>query len=79
MPRERQLTTVTDEFTAVDLFAGAGGSSRGLRDAGFRVVGALENDEDAAATFVANHPDVLVTVADITSVCPARFRQDLDG
>ncbi|MCY3584844.1 MAG: DNA cytosine methyltransferase [Acidimicrobiaceae bacterium] len=72
-----RLASVTDGFTAVDLFAGAGGSSRGLRDAGFRVVGAVENDEDAAATLAANHSDLLVTVADITSVCPARFRQDL--
>ena len=72
-----RLATETDELTAVDLFAGAGGSSRGLRDAGFRVVGAVENDEDAAATLAANHPDVKVTVADIAGVCPARFRADL--
>ena len=78
MPREaRRPATVTDELTAVDLFAGAGGSSRGLRDAGFRVLGAVENDEDAAATLAANHPDVKVTVADIAGVCPARFRADL--
>lgn len=65
------------ELTAVDLFAGAGGSTQGLSDAGFRVVGAIENDRDAAATLAANHSDMAVTVTDITSVCPARFRQDL--
>lgn len=77
MSREQQVATVTEELTAVDLFAGAGGSSRGLRDAGFRVVGAVENDEDAAATLAANHPGVNVTVADIAAVCPARFRAGL--
>ena len=73
----RQPGTVDRELTAVDLFAGAGGSSQGLRDAGFRVVGAIEHDEDAAATLAANHPGVQVTVADIASICPASFREGL--
>ena len=78
MPREAQRSaTVTVEPTAVDLFAGAGGSSQGLCDAGFRVVGAVEHDEYAAATLTANHPGVKVTVADIAGVCPARFRTGL--
>jgi len=39
---------------AVDVFAGAGGASCGLRDAGYDVV-ALEIDSDAADTHDANH------------------------
>ncbi len=72
-----QPTVVTGEFNAVDLFAGAGGSSQGLRDAGFRVLGAVENDPDAAATLTANHPGVQVTVSDIASVRPGDFRRSL--
>jgi DNA (cytosine-5)-methyltransferase 1 len=40
---------------AVDLFSGAGGTTQGLRDAGYEVVAAVENDPTAAKTFVANH------------------------
>jgi DNA (cytosine-5)-methyltransferase 1 len=38
----------------VDLFAGCGGGSRGFVDAGFRVVGAVEIDADAADAYKAN-------------------------
>ena len=37
--------------TAVDLFCGAGGLSLGLEEAGFETAMALDNDEDACATY----------------------------
>lgn len=63
--------------TAIDLFAGAGGSSQGLIDAGFRILAAIERDEDAAATFVANHPNVRVLPKDIACVSPNGLRTEL--
>ncbi len=57
--------------TAVDLFAGAGGATQGLRDAGYDVVAAVENEPDAAETWRLNHPGVMIQ-ADIRRVEPAR-------
>ncbi|MEO8360407.1 MAG: DNA cytosine methyltransferase [Vicinamibacteria bacterium] len=54
--------------TAIDLFSGAGGLSRGLRDAGFRIVGAVEMDALACETYRANHPRARIWERDILSV-----------
>lgn len=64
-------------MTALDLFAGAGGATQGLSDAGFRVLAAIEQDEDAAATLARNHPNTVVLATDIEEVCPKSFRSDL--
>jgi len=50
---------------AVDLFAGCGGLSLGLRRAGFRVEVAVEVDHRRAKTFLRNHPQTALLVADI--------------
>jgi DNA (cytosine-5)-methyltransferase 1 len=54
-------------LTAVDLFAGAGGATQGLRDAGFDVVAAVELESDAATTWALNHPGVMLE-ADVRTI-----------
>jgi DNA (cytosine-5)-methyltransferase 1 len=69
---------VVEPFTVIDLFAGAGGATQGLVDAGWQVLAAIENDEMAARTYKANHPDVEVIDKDIESVDPAALRASLE-
>ncbi|WP_246023011.1 DNA cytosine methyltransferase [Halosimplex halophilum] len=44
--------------TAVDVFAGAGGLSCGLEEAGYNVQWAIDIDSDAVATYRLNHPGI---------------------
>lgn len=54
--------------TALDLFAGCGGLTLGLKQAGFNVLGAIELSALAAATYTQNHPEVTVWNSDIRRV-----------
>lgn len=54
--------------TAIDLFSGAGGATQGLRDAGFEVLGAVENDPVAAKSYKANHAEVTLWTQDIRTL-----------
>ena len=55
-------------LVAVDLFAGGGGLTVGLKRAGFEVVAAIERETHACATYRANHPEVNLLEQDITEV-----------
>lgn len=72
-------------YTAIDLFSGCGGLSRGLKDAGFQVLAAVELDAKARETYTLNHSDVPLVGADIRKVSAAQLmrscgirRGDLD-
>ena len=56
------------KYFAIDLFSGCGGLSEGLRDAGFTVAAAFDNDADAAASYRLNHPKTQVFEGDIRAV-----------
>ena len=62
---------------ALDLFCGAGGLTEGLRQAGFEVIGGIELDPLACATYRLNHPDVHLWQTDITRVSGAALMREL--
>lgn len=62
---------------AIDLFSGCGGLTLGLKNAGFRVVAAVEIDELAASTYRTNHPEVRHWRIDIRKLSGRRLLQEL--
>jgi DNA (cytosine-5)-methyltransferase 1 len=60
-------------YTAIDLFSGCGGLSRGLKDAGFKVVGAVEIDDKARETYALNHRDTPLVGTDIRNISAAQL------
>ena len=53
---------------AIDVYAGGGGLTVGLKRAGFEVVAAIEIEEHAYTTYLANHPEVHALKQDVTTV-----------
>jgi DNA (cytosine-5)-methyltransferase 1 len=64
--------------TAVDLFAGCGGLTVGLKAAGFRVLGAVELDRLAAETYSMNHPSTVLWRRDIRTLDAERVKRRLN-
>lgn len=62
---------------SIDLFAGAGGLSEGLRMAGFECLWANEFDKYAAETFAENFPTAGVDSTDIRELSPRDVRHSL--
>lgn len=57
-------------YTAIDLFCGAGGLTCGLRQAGFNVLAGVELKEIAAETYHKNHGTTLLLQEDICNISP---------
>ncbi|HBY4875062.1 TPA: DNA cytosine methyltransferase, partial [Klebsiella pneumoniae] len=64
-------------FTAIDLFCGAGGLTCGLKEAGFKVLAGVELEAVAAKTYKTNHADHILYEADIRSLNPLKIMEEL--
>ena len=61
------------------MFCGCGAVTWGLKQAGFRVVAALDSDETSCSTYRLNHPEVTLFETDITEVDVSEFRKVFTG
>jgi DNA (cytosine-5)-methyltransferase 1 len=55
-------------LTAIDVFAGGGGLTLGLKRGGFQVIGAVEIEDNAFSTYKVNHPEVQAFKQDIRTI-----------
>lgn len=62
---------------AIDLFSGCGGLSLGLKQAGFSIVAAIDNDKVACSTYKLNHRQTELLEKDITKIRPEYLRRRL--
>ncbi|PVX37452.1 DNA (cytosine-5)-methyltransferase 1 [Janthinobacterium sp. 78] len=62
------MGNIQRKLTAIDLFAGCGGLTQGLKDAGYSVRGAVEIDFKARETYLLNHPGIPLIGTDIRQV-----------
>ena len=62
---------------AVDLFCGCGGLTQGLKEARFKVIGAVDIDPLSMETYKANHPDVETWHMDIKKLNVSTVKRKL--
>lgn len=75
--RGRGVTSV-GKVPALDIFAGAGGLSIGLEQAGFEIVAGAEWDRDACETYAKAHPAVEVIEGDVNAIDFRHWRNEVD-
>ena len=64
---------MNNQWTAIDLFCGAGGLSEGFRQAGFHVLVGNDMDDAAAQTFQASHPEAVFLEGTIKKLSAGQF------
>ena len=62
---------------AIDVFAGCGGLTTGLKKAGFAVVAGIEVDHSASRVFKLNHPTTHLWSEDIVGLSTRRIKSKL--
>lgn len=64
-------------LTSVDLFSGCGGLTLGLKQAGFKVIGAVDCEPLAVETYKVNHEEVFIWEKDIRTLSTLELKKQL--
>lgn len=67
------------QHIAIDLFCGCGGVTEGLKQAGFTVAAAVDNDPVCCQTYRLNHPEVQLIEKDILKTSAQSLKRILGG
>lgn len=59
--------------TAIEIFAGCGGLSSGLVNAGFQILSAVEINSVSAKTYQKNHPEIDLVIEDVCKIKASYF------
>ncbi len=68
---------MTKTLKAIDLFSGCGGTTLGLKQAGFRVIGAVDVEAASIESYRVNHPEVKLWDKDIRTLKVDDVRKEL--
>jgi len=68
-----------NNYNSIDLFAGIGGLSQGLKDAGFSIVASVEVNKDAVKGYELNHKEAKVFDDDIKEINTDEIKVMLKG
>ena len=69
---------IVKQNIAIDLFCGCGGVTEGLKQAGFTVVAAVDNDPICCKTYKLNHPEVCLIEKGICNTSARSLQKVLD-
>lgn len=69
----------TSKYYSIDLFAGCGGLTEGMKAAGFNTVAAVEVEPIAAEAYSLNHPSTRVLTKDIRTISGVEIKQYMDN
>jgi len=78
LPIQTTLMSFSKNQIAIDCFSGCGGMSQGFKDAGFNVVGAIENDSKMVEVYKENHPVAHLWNRDIRSISAQEIMDELE-
>lgn len=67
------------QFYLIDLFAGAGGLSKGLEAAGFKSILGIDNDQASMETYKLNHKNAEVILGDIRKISTDEIKKVVKG
>lgn len=75
----KDITKINEKrkLTAIDLFAGCGGLTQGLKSAGYKVLAAVEFDDVAADVYKKNHKSTSIFTQDIKLVKPKKMMTEI--